>query len=185
MSKAILKEYISYLLVESKGRIIPRYISKSIPFEDRHELYNKIVDFVIDLSNKRNSIDQVYLKVLQNFSQTEGFVFDRFNKRTVQNIKAKHKDQITTNLSRQKNIKSIPLYISRSIPFEERESLYNKIYDFVIDLSNERNSIEQVYLKVLENFSQTEGFVSDRFTKRTVQNIKAKHKDQITIDLRK
>jgi hypothetical protein len=176
----LLKSYISKQIILETSRLkLPSWILRTGAPDDRVTLYNDIVDTIIELANQRKSIEEVYLDVLNRFEDNELLNTNRFNARSVNNIKAKYRDRINVNMKKGTRNLKLPSWILRMGAPDDRVSLYNDIVEAIIELANQRKSREEVYLEILNRFEDNELLNTNRFNIRSVDNIKAKYRDRI------
>ena len=181
----LLRTYISNaIILESNKQGTAGWVLRSGALEDRHSLYNNVVDLVVNLSNQRKSIEEVYDAVINQFGNHDLFDSSRFNYRSVHNLKRKHSDRVTVNMQkgpRDYNPAAVK-WLLRSGSLEDRRTLYNNVVDLVVDMTNQRKSIEEVYDAVINQFGNHDLFDSSRFNYRSVQNLKTKHSDIVTVN---
>jgi hypothetical protein len=153
--------------------------------DDRVSLYNDIVEAIIELANQRKSIEEVYLEILNRFEDNELLDSNRFNTRSVNNIKAKYRDRINVNMKKGSRNLKLPSWILRMGAPDDRVALYNDIVEAIIGLSNQRKSREEVYLEILNRFEDNELLDTSIFNIRSVDNIKAISRDRINVNMKK
>ena len=178
--------YISNaIILESNKQGTAGWVLRSGSLEDRHTLYNDVVDLIIDLSNQKRSINDVYDKVINQFGSHDLFNSSRFNYRSVQNLKTKFRDRTSINMQKGPRNLRFPDWVLKSGSLEDRHTLYNDVVDLIIDLSNQRKSREEVYNTVVDRFGNNDLFDLSRFSINKINNLKIKHSDRVTVNMRK
>jgi len=178
--------YISNaIILESNKQGTAGWVLRSGSLEDRHTLYNDVVDLIIDLSNQKRSINDVYDKVINQFGSHDLFNSSRFNYRSVQNLKTKFRDRTSINMQKGPRNLRFPDWVLKSGSLEDRHTLYNDVVDLIIDLSNQRKSREEVYNTVVDRFGNNDLFDLSRFSINKINNLKIKHSDRVTVNMQK
>ena len=171
----LLRTYISNaIILESNKQGTAGWVLRSGALEDRHSLYNNVVDLVVNLSNQRKSIEEVYDAVINQFGNHDLFDSSRFNYRSVQNLKTKHSDIVTVNTYRGHSSLKFPGWVLRSGSLKDRHALYNNVVDLVINLTKQGKKPQTIYNFVINQFGNNDLFDSSRFTKAGIYRIKNK-----------
>ena len=137
-------------------------------------MYNNVVGLIIDLTNQRKSIEEVYDAVINRFSNNDLFNLSKFNLRSVQNLKRKHSDRVTVNLQKGPRNLKFPGWVLRSGSLKDRHALYNNVVDLVINLTKQGKKPQTIYNFVINQFGNNDLFDSSRFTKAGIYRIKNK-----------
>ena len=88
-------------------------------------------------------------------------------------------------LIKESRMQKFPRWVLESGLLKDKKDLYDSVVESIVSLSDEGKSREEVYLSILDQFKDNEFFNPDKFNLSSIDLIKRKNKDRITVNLNK